>query len=366
MIRAMIRTGALALCVHSAALPAQPPVANAPLVPLFTNYSYFNHHWIHWLRDHPVYEAIEAQIYERPSGQRFIRVFLTERAPPKRQTYYFSDAGTVARWSTGRAHLRDFDLASSANAGGARDLVLRFRDAEGAPVEWTMEFEPGDRLVSFAAGLRPSAGHAADTAHIFHHYGNSAIARRSRLTIGSAAYDYARTQADFTTRGQKTGYSTDSYTPVMRLGDFACTGGAASLSCDQGRVFTPVAGAAGVWRTAPFGFGGSNLVELRLAGSAVASYTHRFDDHAFRFDFEPALPPLAALRGGESFAYAVSLDGRAPVVRGRISATRAEGGDMVLRWSPETPHWMAAFPLTSRVTPRGAGYGLQLRAGRSE
>lgn len=165
-------------CVSAQATALQAPAA-PPLAPVFTNFSYFDHHWIQWLPDHPVYEAIEAQVYEGQGGRPFIRVFLTERAPPKRQTYFFSDAETSARWSSGRAFARDISLSHDANAGGAHSLVLRLTDADGATLEWVMEFDAADALQSYGAGLRPSQGHAADTAYIFHYYGNSVIAPRA-------------------------------------------------------------------------------------------------------------------------------------------------------------------------------------------
>jgi hypothetical protein len=313
-------------------------VADTPLIPVFTNYAYYDHHWIQWLPDHPVYEAIEAQVYERDGGERFIRVFLTERAPPKRQTYFFSDAETAARWTAGRAFSRDIQLESRVNGGGARDLVLRLTDADGAPLEWIMEFDAGDRVASHGSGLRRSQGHAADVAYIFHYYGDSAIAARARLTLGGTVTEYRRTPDDFARPGPKTGYTAGSYTPVIRLGAFACSGEGAGVRCDHGRFFAPVVGAAGTLRTAPFGFTGLNTIDVTLAGTSVGAYTHHFDDHAFRFTFEPALPPLARLRGGERFAFAVSLDDGAPIVRGQITTTR-EGDAVTLQWRPDTPAW---------------------------
>ena len=267
---------------------AQTPteVAPAPLAPVFTNYTYFDHHWIQWLADHPVYEAIEAQVYEGPGAQRFIRVFLTERAPPKRQTYYFSDAETASRWSGGRALARDISLEHGANAGGAQSMTLRLTDADSAPLEWRMTFEAGDALQGYGAGLRPSQGHAADTAYIFHYYGRSAVAREAALSIGGETFEYRRSEADVTRRGPKTGYTAGSYTPVIRLGAFACAGDSAVLRCDQGRVFTPMDGGL---RTSPFGYAGLNAVEQRSTDGSVSSYLHTFGDHSFRFDFAPAL-----------------------------------------------------------------------------
>lgn len=333
----------------------------APLTPVLTNFSYFDHHWIQWLPDHPVYEAIEAQAYDGPGEARFIRVFLTERAPPKRQVFFFSDAETASRWQAGRGFARDIAFEAERNAGGARALRLRMVDADGAPLEWRVEFDAADALQPYGAGLRPSAGHAADTAYIFHYYGRSAIARRARLTLGGQHYDYVRSDADPMRRGPKTGYTAGSHTPVIRLGAFACAAEEDSLRCDQSWVFSPAPEEAGVWRTAPFGYAELNRIELRLSDDAVASYIHRFDTHAFRFDFEPALPPLRRLRGGESFAYAVSLDDANRVVTGRITAAR-EGDVVTLSWAPQTPPSMASRPMTSVIAARGEGYTLTVRA----
>jgi hypothetical protein len=340
---------------------AQGDGSAAPLTPVFTNFTYFDHHWIQWLPDHPVYEAIEAQVYEGPAERRFIRVFLTERAPPKRQVYFFSDAETAARWQAGRAFAREITLEDEANAGGARALRLRLADADGAPLEWRMEFGASDALQSYGAGLRPSRGHAADTAYIFHYFGRSAVARSARLALGGQNYDYVRDEADLMRRGPKTGYTAGSFTPVVRLGAFACAPERAALRCDQGRVFAPTTEAGEVWRTAPFGYAGLNHIDLHLSGDALDSYVHRFGAHVFRFDFEPALPPLPRLRGGESFAYAVSLDDAAGVVTGRIAAAR-DGDTVTLSWAPQTPPIMVSQPMTSVLVTQGEGYALSLRA----
>jgi len=344
---------------QEAAAPAPPA---APLAPVFTNFSYYDHHWIQWLPDHPVYEAIEAQVYEGPGAQRFVRVFLTERAPPKRQTYYFSDADTAARWSSGRAFAREISLDSSPNAGGARNLALRLTDAEGAALEWLVEFDATDVLNSSGAGSRPSQGHAGDTAYIFHYYGNSAVARRARLTIAGQVYQYDRREGDAVRRGPKTGYTAGSYTPVIRLGEFACEAADAGLSCSQGRLFERTD--ENELRTGRFGYAGLNQITLTLDAEAnVTSYTHAFGEHAFRFEFEPALPSADSLRGGERFGYAVSLDG-ARVVTGAITAVRENGG-VALRWTPENPSWMSAHPMTTMLASDRGGYRLTLRAGSS-
>lgn len=359
-----MRSLAAALCAALLGAACASPQAGAaaapaPLAPVFTNYSYFDHHWIQWLPDHPVYEAIEAQVYDGPDDRRFIRVFLTERAPPKRQTYYFNDAETAERWSGGRAFARDIDLDHTPNAGGAHDLTLRFADANGAPLEWTMRFDPTDAPQSYGAGLRPSQGHAADTAYIFHYYGRSAVAREARLSLDRESFIYRRDDADLARRGPKTGYTAGSYTPVVRLGVFACDQEGMALRCDEDRIFRP---AAGGLRTAPFGYAGLSAVELQLTQGAAAAYVHRFGDHSFRFDFSPPLPPLASLRGGERFAYSVSLDDDANLVTGSIISARS-GDDVVLTWTPASPAWMAAQPMTTIVSPRESGYTLSLRAG---
>jgi hypothetical protein len=311
-------------------------VSDAPvLIPVFTNFSYFDHHWIQWLPDHPVSEAIEVQTYARPDGKEFIRVFLTERAPPKRQVYYFNDRETAARWSTGRAQYRDINLKAFGAPGQPHGLTLSLLDEGGAPIEWKMEFGAGDTRSSRAAGLRPSQGHAADTAYIFHYYGASAIAQRATLTVGGRETIYERTASDYQKPGPKTGYTAGSYTPVIRLGTFSCVAARGGLACDQGRTFARVT-ASNALRTGPFGYGGLNIVEVQLSDRAVSSHTHRFADHAFRIDFSPALPPADSLRGGEVLKYAVSIDRAVGVVTGEIKVARARDR-VVLDWGPQAP-----------------------------
>jgi hypothetical protein len=55
----------------TAALPGSAGVAQpsgSPLVPLFTQFSYWDHHWLRWLPAHPVFEAIEAQVFTPDAG----------------------------------------------------------------------------------------------------------------------------------------------------------------------------------------------------------------------------------------------------------------------------------------------------------
>jgi hypothetical protein len=146
------------------------------------------------------------------------------------------------------------------------------------------------------------------------------------------------------------------------LGHFSCAEEGRALRCDQARVFSPASDSAGVWRTDGFGWRGLSRIELATSEGALTSYVHRFGNREVRFEFSPALPPLSALRGGERFGYAVSLDAAPRVVVGEIVAAR-EGDAVTLVWTPSQPDWMASHPLTSRLVANGSGYALTLRAG---
>ena len=64
-----------------------------PMISLTTRFAHWDHHWLLWMPQHPVYESIEA-LATQPDLARpaIVTVFFTERAAPKKQVYYFNDA----------------------------------------------------------------------------------------------------------------------------------------------------------------------------------------------------------------------------------------------------------------------------------
>src|SRR5262245_48572990 len=105
---------AFIVCVTPAAAETLPPA------PFHTSYTYWDHHWLQWLPSHPRFEAIEASVASPREGQPFIRVWLTERAPPKRQVFYFDDRERAAAMGTGESHYAAIDYRILGTPGAPR------------------------------------------------------------------------------------------------------------------------------------------------------------------------------------------------------------------------------------------------------
>src|SRR5262245_61155264 len=131
--------GVLLAC--AAALPGA--AQSLPPIPFLTNYTYWDHHWLQWLPSHPRFEAIEASVASA-NGRQFIRVWLTERAPPKRQVHYFDDED-MARAMRGGV-FAPIHYGVLGEPGAPRGLDLDFHDEGGQEISWFLRFAPEQKL----------------------------------------------------------------------------------------------------------------------------------------------------------------------------------------------------------------------------
>ncbi len=149
-----------------------PSYAQSPLlVPINTNFSHWDHHWIMWIPQHPVYEAVEVLSVDNPRNpkHRLIRIFFTERAGGK-QVQYFSDAAVAKSWR-GEAYFRDIEYRTEGAFGKPLNLSAKFKDKENRLVELTIQTAKGEALTTVGEGLKAQGSHAADSVFLLFYNG---------------------------------------------------------------------------------------------------------------------------------------------------------------------------------------------------
>ncbi|HEU4478471.1 MAG TPA: hypothetical protein VFR80_08125 [Pyrinomonadaceae bacterium] len=79
LIQKVMSGGLFAAIIVTAAVVGH--AQSKPLVPVNTNFSYWDHHWIMWIPKHPLYEAVEVLSVDGATdpNERLIRVFFTEK-----------------------------------------------------------------------------------------------------------------------------------------------------------------------------------------------------------------------------------------------------------------------------------------------
>ncbi len=108
-----------------------------PLVPIVSFLQHWDHHWYVWLPGDPVYEAVEIMAAERgPNRPPLLWVFFTERAVPKRQVNYYSDAEVAAaRAAEGTtAQFADIKFVMTGSEGEPRGVAAEFVNAQNRKV----------------------------------------------------------------------------------------------------------------------------------------------------------------------------------------------------------------------------------------
>jgi hypothetical protein len=286
---------ALIVCAAPAAAETLPPV------PFLTAYTYWDHHWLQWLPSHSRFEAIEASVASPRDGESFIRVWLTERAPPKRQVFYFDDRDRAAAMRTGESHFAAIDYRILGVAGAPRGIELGFRDAEGERVNWRVGFAPDATLETTHAGLKPQGGHSADEVFLLFVLGPNATTYDAVAMIGDRVYAVTPETARTNGRYYGAAYTAGAHNAVFAYG------------------------------TRPIGAVPAAVEMRRDAAGSLTSYTHRFGTHDLTVRVE-------------SGRYVVAFDSGAPVLTGTV--TVAEG---VQIWRPDSPGWAREVVLRSEI-----------------
>jgi len=351
IVNNLISAGAAIAAAISFFVSTKPaPSQTLPVIPLHTSYSYWDHHWIQWLPGHPRYEAIEASIASNSDGtSQYMRVWLTERQPPKNQTFFFDDE-TQTRSVFGKSFARAIRYETSGGSGAPLGLDASFEDDEGRAVSWQLKFPPAERLSSQYAGLVPQGGHGEAGVQILWVLGPNATTFDSGVKIG--AERFAVTPASVAAFGKKYGaaYTLGISGLIFPYGPstVAARDGGFTDSWGGGRAFLPKAGDPTTFLTAPFGYKGVNQIELVTDPSgALASYRHRYAAHIARLDFAPPLPNKLDGHRGQ---YSVSIDGQPPILAGTVSG---DATGLVL--APQSPQWATAMPLRAVIRPVDSG-----------
>ena len=289
------------LCVAIIACAAPAAAETLPPAPFHTAYTYWDHHWLQWLPSHPRFEALEASVATPREGQSFIRVWLTERTPPKRQVFYFDDRGRAAAMRTGQSQYAAIAYRILGAPGAPRGIELDFLDAEGVGVNWRVGFPPGAALDTAHAGLKPQGGHSVDEVFLLFVLGPNATTYDAVAMIGDRAYAVTPESARSDGRYYGAAYTAGAHNGVFAYGT------------------RPPAAAPG-------------SIEIRgnAAGTLVA-YTHRFGTHDMTVRVDDG-------------RYAVAFDGGAPVLTGTVTAV-----DGTQIWRPDNPGWARAVVLRSEV-----------------
>jgi hypothetical protein len=354
------RVAVIVISILIATIPT-PASAERPLIPINTNFSYWDHHWIMWTPQHPTYEAIEAMTFESPGdpSSRLIRVFFTERDGSKKQVHYFNDQAIVKTWR-GEAYYRNIECKTDGKPGKPFNLFLKFQDKQSHIVEWTMSFQQDQSLSSQFAGLKDQGGHAAETVFLVFYSGSNATTSTSKLLVGGTDYSSQDQRAGDKKRYYSAAYSSGAYTPVISYTQSTYFLEGTGLRNSWGRRFTKVAGSdsGSIFRSNSFGFRENSVIEVRtnLTGD-IHSYDHRYGEHVFQVQFNPPFPALNSRLQTRLVNYSFSLDGFKDLIKGVLSIEKGQGA-LNLVWQHNSPNWAKHYPFQTVIHPNATGYNL--------
>jgi hypothetical protein len=360
LLSAPIAATILGVCGSEWAAPVRAAEPSPlPILPLSTNFSYWDHHWIQWI-DHPVYEAIEVALSQpTPETPPLVRLWLTERAAGKRQVYYFNDAA-VARAFPQESHVAEFALQHDGEPGFARNLSLAFTDKDGVPIRWEMRFPAAQRLSTERAGLKPQNGHGALMVLLFWYVDLRADGGEGRVRFGDAEYLVRDAAARPDTR-YRAAYNAGAYVGIISYGsgEITPTGAGFRSSWSGGRLFQRQPATGRTIHVARFqSFGRPSTIELGSdAGGAVLAYRHEHDGRAFSLDFDS---PLDA-RSRNAVEFRLAIEGHV-VGRGTVAPVADPAQGRQLRWAFAEPDWAREVNLTTSLTPDARG-GYAMRVG---
>ncbi len=331
-----------------------------PVVPLNTGFSHWDHHWILWTPQHPVYEAVEVMTDGNPQSPKgtLVRVFFTERAREKRQVYYFNDAAVANRWRVGVAYQRDIEYQTEDQPGQPLALSLKFNDNDNRNVELSFEFDQEQRLTTEYAGLTDQMGHGSESVFLLFYREKTSVAARSRLVIGGEDYSIKREQPGGMQAFYRTGYRSNIYVATVSYGEFHFDWKDDTLTSSRGRVFkgTPDAKGDALYRSNQAA--DQTVVELLTnSHGELREYRHRLGEHALRLECEPAVPTIKTAKSGQKVKYRISIDNFKNLVQGDL-LTKNDGNRMSFDWEHQFPDWTKNYRLRSTILATPAGYDL--------
>ena len=327
--------------------------AAEPVIPLQTYFSHWDHHWLAWIPDHPMYESIEVAVSARAARPALVWVWLTERAESKRQVHYFNDSA-LARLRGPAAHHREISYRVSGDAGGPLDLELRFKDLDDRDVELRVDVDPPRRFEPRSAGLTDQSGHAADRFFLVFFREKSAPASRVRLTIDGRSY---AVDGDAAVREHRfrAASSANVFVAVIPFGPSRFARDLTTLTMPTGVPLRRHTLRSGVTLLRNEGTGREVVSAEFDTREQLRWYEHAVGEHRFRITFDPALPA-----SGGSARYTMSLDDFGPLIHG-IARVTGTADEWSIEWRHERPSWTSGYYFTSIVRALSpSGYELTI------
>ena len=330
-----------------------------PMIPVNTNYSYWDHHWIMWTPQHPKYEAIEVMVQDDvlDTESKLIRIFFTEREGEKRQVHYFNDTETAKNWR-GEAYFRSVEYKTNGGAGNPLDLSVKFMDKDSLTVEWSMNFTPDQILSEQHSGLKDQGGHAAETVFLIFSNGQNATTSNARLTIDGKDFS-AQSALDQSNNNRYyvAAYSVAVHTAVISYSQSVYAYTSTGIRNNWERVFSKsiTTDSGYVYLSNSFGYKDKGAIKIETNLSReILTYSHLFGDHSFMIKFIPSLPSLSKVDEDRSIRYIISLD-RSDLINGNIRLTK-EKSSVKLIWEHQSPAWTENYLFQSNIQPSPNGY----------
>jgi hypothetical protein len=363
-LRMVYATGAAfmisaAMLVCGAAFPAHGQTQS--LLPINSNFSFWDHHWIMWIPQHPVYEAVEVLSLDDPrdARNRLIRIFFTERGG--KQVQYFSDPTVAKNWRT-EAYFRDIQYRTEGEFGKPLNLYVKFKDKDERLVELTVEIAKGESLTTAGSGLKAQGSHASDVAFLLFYNGPAVTKTTGTLLIDGKDYSAVQVQDEGVKRFYQTAYSFNAYTAVIAFGKSRYDNFEGGLRNSFNRLFKATSDSTSgkLYRSNRFGYRASDYIEVVTnSKNEILSYKHFQGEHLFKIDFNPALPNINSAQTGQQIRYQMSLDSFKNLVTGIVSI-KTDEKTIIFDWQHEAPAWAKSSGFQSVVHFDSGGYDLEV------
>lgn len=302
--------------------------------------------------EHPLYETIEVALSPpRADGRPVVRIWLTERAGRKRQTYYFNDEA-IARTFGQEAHFADVRIDYRGRAGFARHLELAFEDKDRMPIRWEMNFPENQPVSTERAGLKAQNEHAAESVMLFWYTHKRADGGTGQARFGDIEYNMNAN--DRPGYGYRAAYNEGASLAVFSYGEaeIVATPDGFSTSFGGGRHFVRQPRLARPSYRAELGsFGQPAAIEIEEAAGRVLRYRHSQGNHAMVWEMPS--------RGNGDAPFTLSI-GDLVVARGIFSSGEAQGFAQRLTFSE--PAWARATSLNTFLAPTERGYRMRVAA----
>ena len=348
--------GIMVAALANASLAAE--TAKAPLVPIVTFLSHWDHHWYIWLPGDPVYEAVEVMASDRGAEQPLVWAFLTERAPPKHQVHYYNDPAVAAARG---AFFAPIKFAMSGSDSAPRGVTVGFDDSKGRAVAIDVAMDANAELSTKGAGLTNQIGHSEERLLLLFFREQAASASSYGVTIEGV--DVSKPQNGYNFAAPfPAAYSSNIYVGRLPFSALDVSFGGTDRA-------GPVANFKPAAEPGVFEANGGELRLVTASDGALLVYQQRdrTRNHVMEIKFDPPLPSAPQLASSGAISnFRISLDRFEDLLVGDIHLRR-DAGNVTLDWSFDQPAWAHARNLrTSAVLDGNAVGRLEVKPIRRE